>query len=141
MNHVTVDVGQTHVSTAETEGRASVVDSHQVQHGCVQVVHLCPILDSPIASRVSRAINESRFYAASSNEAFVCNCIAPSMEKSQQLSLSESHISASKPISHWNNSRPWPATGTRTASTVFKWETGETPGAYRRKIRTPGNSN
>ena len=45
MDNATVNIGQSIVASRVPEGQTFVVDSHLMENGCVQVMHMHPIVD------------------------------------------------------------------------------------------------
>ena len=64
VNHMAMNIGETHVTATEAKCGSLVVHAHQMQHGGVQVVHLDSILNGLIAPLVRRTKHRSRFDAA-----------------------------------------------------------------------------
>ena len=60
MGDVTVHVGQAEVASAVSEGQFFVVDSHQVQQRCVQIVDMHFLFFCVPAEVVGGSVNESR---------------------------------------------------------------------------------
>lgn len=85
MNHLAMNVGQSHVATAESEGAASVVDSQQMQNGRVQIMHLGAVLYGFVAPLIGSTINHAGYNAASRQP----NCKTELIVVSTIITLSE----------------------------------------------------
>src|SRR5262249_33627441 len=57
---VTCRVGETKIAALVVEGQLLVVDSQEVEHGCVQVVDLNRILDDVVAEVIGLAVGDPR---------------------------------------------------------------------------------
>lgn len=68
MHHVAFDIGQAEVAAGVAEGQPPVVEAHEVQNGCVQVVHVHAILDSSHSELIGRAISEAAFDSAAGDD-------------------------------------------------------------------------
>jgi competence protein ComEC len=64
MNDVPVNIGQSHVSSTESERQAFVVDAAQVEHCGMQVVNLDSVFDCVISEFVGCSINRAAFDAS-----------------------------------------------------------------------------
>ena len=63
MDDVTFDIGQTHITTTESERTSSVVDTHEVEDRRVEVVHLHTVFDRLVTPFIGRTIDGPRFHA------------------------------------------------------------------------------
>ena len=64
---MTVNVRQTHVSSAESIRQFCVVNAEQVQHRRVQVVNLDSVFNDLITELVGRSVSDSAFHATASH--------------------------------------------------------------------------
>ena len=59
-----MDVGKSEVSSGMPVGEFSVINAHQMQHRCMEVVDMCPVLHSPITKFVSVTVAETTLHPA-----------------------------------------------------------------------------
>ena len=63
-DHAAVDVGQAEIASSVTVGQSLVVETHQVHHGGVQVVHVDTIFDRLVPELVGVSIGSATPHAA-----------------------------------------------------------------------------
>ena len=69
MNDVTVDVGQAKVAARVAIGKLGMVETHEVQNGCVQIVRVHRIFNGCCSIFVGQSMTRSSVHAATGEEA------------------------------------------------------------------------
>ncbi len=59
MNDMPMDIGQPHIASTKAEGGTSVIQTHQIEHGGVQVVYFALVGDGAIAPLIGRSMNHA----------------------------------------------------------------------------------
>src|SRR6202035_4565828 len=64
VDHVASDVGEAEVAAAGAEGQFGVVDAHQIEDSCVDIVDMCRFVDDLPAEVVGGAVGDAALDAA-----------------------------------------------------------------------------
>src|SRR5262249_20856850 len=60
-------VCQPHVAPRESDGKLGMVDAQKVEHGCVKIVDVDPVLDGFVAVLIGLAVDHAALHPATSH--------------------------------------------------------------------------
>ena len=69
MDHPTMDIGQTKITTCVTECETAMIESQQVQNGRVEVMHVDRIFLHPVTDVIRLSVYDPRFHPPTSEPA------------------------------------------------------------------------
>ena len=67
VDHVSVDIGESHISAAKAEGGAFVIEAEEVKHGGVEVMNFEFVFDDVVAECVGGSVSVASFDASASH--------------------------------------------------------------------------